>query len=322
LAAPLTPIGAMATQQRVRTVTALRSQLEASLLKASIAATIVVAGAGVVIGLASGSISIIFDGLFSTIDAVVTVVTLAVARLLASEGNHRFQYGYWHLEPLVLALNSSVLVLLCGYAFLNAVQGLMTGGHLLQFDMGVAYAVVVAAICLAMVFTLHRANTRIESELIGLEVQSWLISAVITLALLIAFAGALLMKGSRYEHLAPYVDPAVLAVLAPAVVLAPLRTARQAFGEIFLMTSKELDADVKAVAAAAVTRHGFTSFSSYAVEVGRARFIEISFLVPASLKVNSVADFDAIRHEIGTELGGEGPEQWLTIVFTSDPDLV
>ncbi len=309
------------SQQRVRIVTALRSQLEAGLLQLSIAATIVIAAAGVVIGLLSGSMSIVFDGLFSSIDAVVTVVTLVVARLLASEGNHRFQYGYWHLEPLVLALNSSVLVLLCGYAFLNAVQGLMTGGHALRFDMGVVYAAVVAAICFSMVFYLRRANERIESELIGLEVQSWLISGVITLALLIAFGGAMLIKGTPFEYLTPYVDPAVLAVLAPAVVLAPLRTARQAFAEIFLITSKEMDGDVQAAAAAAVAKHGFISFKSYAVEVGRARFIEIAFLVPGD-RVGSVGDFDAIRHEIADELGGTGPEQWLTIVFTGDPDLV
>ncbi|MBC7505825.1 MAG: cation transporter [Sandarakinorhabdus sp.] len=310
------------SQQRVRAVTALRSQLEASLLKGSIVATIGVAGAGVVIGLVSRSMSIVFDGMFSGIDAVVGVVTLVVARLLASEGNHRFQYGYWHLEPLVLALNSSVLVLLCGYAFLNAVQGLLTGGHALRLDMGIVYAAVVALICLAMALRLRAANTRIESELIALEVHSWLMSAFITLALLIAFAGAIAIKGTAFEYLTPYVDPAVLAVLAPALLLVPLRTARQAFAEIFLITSKEMDADVKAAAAAAVARHGFTSFNSYAVEVGRARFIEISFLVPADLPVASVSDFDAIRHEIAGALGGTGPEQWLTIVFTSDPDLV
>ena len=36
----------------------------------------------------------------------------------------------------------------------------------------------------------------------------------------------------------------------------------------------------------------------------------------------SIADFDAIRHEIGDALGNNGPRQWLTIVFTADPDLV
>ncbi len=309
------------SQQRALAVTALRSQLEASLLTWSIAATVLVAVAGVGIGLLAQSMSIVFDGLFSGVDAVITVVTLVVARLLASDGNHRFQYGYWHLEPLVLALNSAVMLLLCGYAFLNAVQGLLTGGHALRFDMGIVYAVVVGIVCFTMVIYLRQRNARIESELIALEVQSWLMSGLITLALLIAFGAALAMQGTRYEYLTPYVDPAVLALLAPVLVPVPLRAARQAFAEIFLITAREIDADVKAVAAETVARHGFTGFKSYAVEVGRARFIEISFLVPAT-RVGSVGDFDAIRHEIAAQLGGTGPHQWLTIVFTGDPDLV
>ena len=309
------------SQQRVRIVTALRSKLEAGLLKGSIAATIFVAITGVVIGLLSGSMSIVFDGLFSSIDAVVGVVTLVVARLLASEGNHRFQYGYWHLEPLVLALNSSVLLLLCGYAFLNGVQGLMSGGHVLSFDIGLVYAGIVAAICFGMMFYLRYHNTRLESELIDVEVASWMTSGVITMALLLAFGGALLMKGTPWAPLTPYVDPLVLTLLAPAVLPVPLRTARQAFTEIFLITSREMNSEIQAVAAAVVAEHGFTSFKSYAVEVGRARFIEIAFLVPANMKVGSVAEFDAIRHKIGDKLGGVGPELWLTIVFTSDPDL-
>jgi predicted Co/Zn/Cd cation transporter (cation efflux family) len=310
------------TQHRVRIVTALRSQLEAGLLKGSIAATIFVAGAGVFIGLLSGSMSIVFDGLFSSIDAVVGVITLVVARLLASEGNQRFQYGYWHLEPLVLALNSSVLVLLCGYAFLNGVQGLMSGGHVLRFDMGLAYAAIVSVICFGMMFYLRYQNTRLESELIGIEVASWMMSGVITAALLIAFAGALALKDTRWAPLTPYVDPLVLTILAPAVLPVPLRTAIQAFREIFLITSRDVDAAVCAVAEQIVREHGFKSFRSYAVEVGRARFVEISFLVPPDMKLASVGDFDAIRHDIANRLGGAGPEFWLTIVFTGDPDLV
>ena len=310
------------TQQRTRRVTALRSALEASLLKGSIAATMVVAAAGIIIGLLAGSMSIIFDGLFSVIDAVVTIITLIVARLLASEGNHRFQYGYWHLEPLVLALHAAVLLLLCGYAFLNAVQGLMTGGHAPRFDMGIIYAVVVATICIFMVVYLKTRNERIESELIALEVQGWLMSGVITGALLLAFVAALLLKDTAWDHLVPYADPAVLALLAPALLPMPLKIARQAFAEIFLITAPEMDAEVKAVVAGVVADHHFTSFKSYAVEVGRARFIEIAILVPADLPVASVGDFDAIRHRIAEGLGGTGPELWLTIVFTSDPDLV
>lgn len=34
------------------------------------------------------------------------------------------------------------------------------------------------------------------------------------------------------------------------------------------------------------------------------------------------AGFDDIHYGIGHRLGGVGPEFWLTIVFTGDPDLV
>ena len=47
-------------------------------------------------------------------------LSLGVSRLLMSEGNRRFQYGYWHIEPIVVAFNGTVLMLLCLYAFLNA----------------------------------------------------------------------------------------------------------------------------------------------------------------------------------------------------------
>lgn len=66
------------SQQRALAVTALRSQLGASLLTSLIAATIIVAVAGVGIGLLTQSMSIVFDGLFLLIGAVITFVTPAV----------------------------------------------------------------------------------------------------------------------------------------------------------------------------------------------------------------------------------------------------
>ena len=52
-------------------------------------------------------------------DVAITWLTLVVARLVASEGDHRFQNGFWHLEPLVMVLKSTVLISLVGYALLQ-----------------------------------------------------------------------------------------------------------------------------------------------------------------------------------------------------------
>lgn len=107
----------------------LRSQLEARLLRVSLYATLATAALGILFGFLAQSTVILFDGVFSLVDVAITWLTLVVARLVASEGNHRFQNGFWHLEPLVMALKSSVLIFLVCYALLSSVNSLLKGGY-------------------------------------------------------------------------------------------------------------------------------------------------------------------------------------------------
>lgn len=305
----------MASLERVMK---LRSELEARLLQFSVAATIVIAGLGVLFGLLARSPAILFDGFFSLLDAAITWLTLAVARLVASDGSRRFQYGYWHLEPLVILLKASVLIFLVAFAFLGAVNSMLKGGYEPEFGIALAYAAVVAVICFLMWWWMRGHAERIDSGLVRLDVKSWLMSALVTTALLIAFALALALKGTDAEWLVSYVDPAVLALLSLVLLPMPFREARESLAEILGLSPPEIDAQVNAVMAAFIARHGFPAYRSYVSKAGRGRFIEISVLVPASLTL-PVAEIDDLRVEIGEAIGDPGPDRWLTIVFTADP---
>jgi predicted Co/Zn/Cd cation transporter (cation efflux family) len=302
----------------VERVMRLRSELEARLLRISVAATLLIAGLGILFGLLARSSAILFDGFFALIDVAVTWLTLKVARLVASQGDRRFQYGFWHLEPLVMALRASVLIVLVAYAFFSAVNSLLKGGYEPDFGMGLAYAVAVSVICFAMWWWIRGQAERIDSGLVRLDVKAWLMSALITSALLVAFAVALASTGTETERLIPYLDPAVLALLSLALLPMPFREAREAFAEIFMISPPELDARVRGVMADFIERHEFRDFRSYVSKAGRAQFIEISVLVPSDLRV-PVGEIDALRAEIGAAIGGAGPERWLTILFTADP---
>jgi predicted Co/Zn/Cd cation transporter (cation efflux family) len=247
-------------------------------------------------------------------------LALFVSRLVSRESkNRRFQFGYWHIEPMVLAFNGGTLMLLCFYAFLNAVDSLLAGGRRLDFDWAIAYAVIVCVVCFGMFFYELRANRRIGSDFIRLDTQSWLMSAAITSALLVAFAIAWSLGDTPYGHLTPYADPVVLALLTIVLVFVPVRTVRKALLEILLVTPPDLDAHVRSVMDAVVARHGFKTYTSYVAKVGRAQFIEIHVAVPIGMRLDNVATVDAIRREIAEAIGGEGPQRWLTIDFTADP---
>ena len=89
----------------------MQATLEQRALKLSILVTLGVSSLGVTFGLLAGSQSILFDGVFSTIDAAMSGLALLVARLAVREASERFQHGYWHLEPLVAALDDGLAAL-------------------------------------------------------------------------------------------------------------------------------------------------------------------------------------------------------------------
>jgi cation diffusion facilitator family transporter len=293
---------------------------EQRLLKLSIGVTVMVSLFGVVFGLLSGSLSIMFDGVFSAIDAAMSGLALFVSRLISRDQlNRQFQFGYWHIEPMVLAFNGGTLMLLCFYAFINAVDSFLAGGRRLAFDWAIVYAVTVCVVCFGMYFYERRLNKRIASAFVGLDAQSWLMSAAITSALLVAFVAASAMSDSSYAALTPYGDPVVLAVLTICLVFVPICTVRKALGEILLITPPELDAHVRSVMKRVVEEYRFKSFTSYVAKVGRAQFIEIHIAVDPDRSIDSVGTADVVRREIAEALGGEDPHRWLTIDFTADP---
>lgn len=294
------------------------AETEQKLLKCSIGVTVAFASAGILLGLLSGSQSIVFDGLFSVIDTFVLLLALAAARLVQREGDRRFQYGYWHIEPIVLAFNGSVLMFLCLYAFINAVDSFLEGGRELELDWALGYAVAACVVTFSMYVYERRENQRVRSSLLRLDAQSWLMSALIATALLVAFALAWAIKGTRYAPLAPYVDPTVLALLTLYLITVPIKTIRQALKEILLITPPKLDQAVRTAMDAVVDRHGFRKYTSYVAKVGRAYFIEIYVVTPADFQVGSIARLDAIRQEISAAIGNQEAYQWLAVSFTAD----
>src|SRR6478735_11155997 len=111
----------------------MQTTSEQRTLKVSIALTVLLGVLGVASGLVTNSQAIIFDGMYSFVDVVPTVVSLLVVKLIARGTTHRFQYGFWHLEPLVAVLRDSILAVACIYASVDAISTLASGGQQVEY---------------------------------------------------------------------------------------------------------------------------------------------------------------------------------------------
>ncbi len=302
---------------------------ESGVLRTSIAATVFFSLFGITFGILSGSFSIVFDGVYSLVDACMSLLSLVVARLIAAAAaikpvskklQERFSMGLWHLEPMVLCLNGTLLVSVATYALFNAVGSLLEGGRDMEFGWAILYTAVTLLVCIAMASAEHRANRSIQSDFVALDIKGWIMAGAITAALLIAFVVGFLVQGTTLEWISPYIDPVILAAVCLFIIPLPISTIRQALADIFLVTPPDLKEHVDTVARAFKEKHGLLSYRAYVARMGRCREIEIYFIVPADAPARTITEWDALRDEVGELIGDKGPDRWLTVVFTGDPE--
>lgn len=294
------------------------SPKEERLLATSMATTIVFAVASISFGLWLGSKSVTFDGFYDLIDAAMTGIALLTVRLIARGDDRRFQYGYWHLEPMLALLNGLVLSFACIYAFLDGLNGLLGGGRDVQFGLGAIYSALSSALSFGMFAYVRRSARNLESQMLDVDSRSWLMGGVLSAGLCISFVigGALAHSGAAW--LAPYVDPMILVIVAICLAPFPAITLWRASHDILMIAPTELDQKARELAAEIAHQYGFSSFSSHVVRSGRQQFIEIGFVAPSGQTTMSFEQLDNIRREIAVAMGGLSPGYWLTVDFTAD----
>jgi cation diffusion facilitator family transporter len=290
---------------------------EQATLKFSISLTVLLGVLGVASGLSTGSQAIIFDGMYSFVDVIPTIVSLVVVKLIAQGSSHRFQYGYWHLEPLVAVFRNSILVIACIYAAIDAVNSLASGGHEVSYGLAAGWAAILSVFGLAMTLLLSKRAKRLQSPMLKLDAHSWMVSAVLSLALLVGFAFAMALTGTAWQPWVPYLDAIALLCMAVLTLPMPLLDLWRSMRDVLQVVPDELDQQVHALMRSIVSEQGFKDYSSYVAKAGRARFVEIHILLSSESQMN-VGAADAIRATISQGLGAAVPNFWLTIDFTAD----
>lgn len=292
---------------------------EQRVLKFSLGMTVLVAAIGLSGGMLARSPAILFDGIYCLVDVALTVAALQVLRLLGDEHSPRFQYGFWHLEPMVEAVGGAILTLACVYALSNAIIGLTTGGHVTRVGYGLVWATVLSAVDLAMAAWMGRHARRLHSALLALDARSWLLAGLVSLAVVVSFLLAMALRDGPRAHWVPYLDPVVLALISLASLPVPLRTAWRATREVLQVAPDDLDQKVQAAMQQFVSEYGFRGFTSRVAKIGRMKFIEIHVLTGADAHLGTIGDVDRLRDEIAKRLEARPDRSWLTIDFTADP---
>jgi predicted Co/Zn/Cd cation transporter (cation efflux family) len=244
---------------------------------------------------------------------------LKVSSLVRRRSDRKFHFGYAAFSPLINTVKALTLLLICGFALASSLGALFDGGRPLNARIAIVYAVIAATACFAVAIVQRHAAGKVHSELLPLEFKSWFIDGWMSLLVGVAFVVAYALEGSRWAHLVPYIDPALVVLLVSVVVFVPLRTVRDSVGELMAVAPPEpLQQEVRRRFDEATRDEAFDKTFLRMMKVGRYLYVLIQIVVADRFSVAGVSDLDRIRGRVRNALHDVHPNLEIDTLFTAD----
>ncbi|WP_305812376.1 cation diffusion facilitator family transporter [Photobacterium leiognathi] len=286
-------------------------------LKISLAGTIFVASLGIGYGLYVGSNAILLDGMFSFLSMGMTGLSLYTAYLVSKPDDEQFQFGYAHFEPLINVVNGLLILITCLFAFITGVQTIMHGGHDIVLGDAIIYAVLSTVSCFSIYFFETHIARSVDSELVRVDSQEWLVDAILSAAILVGFILVVIFDALGYSKWNAYVDPILVTTLSIAASILPIKVLRRNLKEVLLVAPQDgAQEHVDQVIAELSEKYDFDDYTHHFAKIGRQYDLEINILVKDENKWTTKQQ-DRIRQIIWDRLEDDLGETWLSVSFTA-----
>ncbi|UQA53679.1 cation diffusion facilitator family transporter [Vibrio sp. ED002] len=196
---------------------------------------------GMVLGLLVGSIVIVFDGVYSLVSLLLTLLSLAASYYISKPSKSIFPFGKAVLEPIVIAIKAAVILIVVAFSLFSAVTALMSGGREVDASIATIFGVVNVVGCGYAWWFMAKKSRRFSSGLIEAEKKQWQMDTLLSVAVTAGFIAAWLVSLTSYAHYAVYADPMMMLLMGFYFLKVPFDMLVGALRELLMMTpSKEL----------------------------------------------------------------------------------
>lgn len=297
------------------------ARLEQFTLAASLCGAVVLVIGSLGYGLYIASDLVITNGIFSLSSLFGSGLKLAAAKLVAKPADNRFQYGYWHLEPLVLFINALLLCCICLYAVISSIETISLGGRVVDAGEVIRFGVASSILCGLVWLLEFIVARRTGSNLVRSDSKEWLMDFLSSMITLAGFAALRWLEEPWHGLWARYADSVLIIVLVLLFAPLPVRVLISNIREILLITKGDDPVSLQVGEEAKRIQNdypGVVSCFSHVVKVGRSYFVEVSILVAPEFPLQSIAQQDYLRKRLWEACGKEASELWLAACVTEE----
>lgn len=288
-------------------------------LRLSVGGNLFVGVVGLSFALLTGSQAILLDGGFNLIFFAMGLFTLRVSRLVEGPTSERFQFGFAAFEPLINTIKGLLVLAVSVMALIPAIQALLAGGRQMALGLGIVYAAIAMAVCLALAVVQRAMLRRVASPLIEVDAKNWLVNGLISSVVGLAFLLAYLIQGTSLQWATPYVDPVLVVMLVALTLSIPLKMVLQGSRQLLGQAPETtLRAEVRERTKRLVAQHGLDEVYVRTSQIGRWLFVLVQIVLPEGHPLGEVAAMDRLRADLAASLEGVTSKLVIDAIFTGD----
>ena len=294
-------------------------KLENKILKLSVIGALFFALFGIAWGWAIKSDMIIFDGLYSFISLILSMLSLYINNYMAKRDFDKFPFGKHILEPIVISIKSLIIAIMCLYSLIDAIKTIVSGGNSVSLGLAIIYSIVSVVGCGVISFYMKIKEKELSSELIKAECMQWFMDTALSTVVLVAFLVAEVLAKTKLNILNPYIDPGMTVVVSLIFIKMPIKTFINSFKEVMCVKADdEINEDIYVLVKEIEEEYKFEDSITRVSKIGSELRIEIDFVYNKDSKLKTLDQMDRVREEINNAIKHIDYNKWLNVTFTGN----
>lgn len=275
---------------------------------------------GITAGLYTKSQMIMFDGLYSLIGVILSSLSYTSVKFMAKNEWKKFPFGKSIVEPLVIIVNYTAILLVLAGSVISSVYTITTGGIVVDPDAALSYSLFSSIACVLMYMHMRRKSKKYNSPLLAAESSQWLFDTYASLAVLITFMVVFVLDRYQiYTSYLGYMDPLIVIIMAASFAKVPFKAIRLALKDVLGMSPEgELAKKLKDMTNEIEEKYHLKESFLRVTKRRKLLRVEIDFIVDENSLVQTIQEQDKIREELDRKMNPIKTDKWITIAFTSD----
>lgn len=297
----------------------MKPSVEKQILWMSVLAAVLFSIAGVVLGLLFQSQMILFDGMYSFISVGLSYLSLWGAAFMAKTDWEKYPFGKDMVQPLIILVKYTVILLLVVGSMLAAAVSIFQGGREIQLGASFLYASGAMIACFSFMYYLKK-HKKSDSALIQAEIHQWQMDTLVSAAVFAGFLVAMVLQWFNTALWAiAYIDPAMVILVSLYFLQFPIAGMRKALKEVLEMNPDiAVRNEIELLFQELKEEYGIAETFLRVSKTGRTIWVEIDVVAKDTSSLNSLKEQDTIREKVSALLEGAAPKKWLTISFMQD----